>query len=166
MKKSASLINKFQGMGHGQYTEITESEFLGSVLKSPRVVVHFYHQEFARCKAVDAKMIQIAPVIMGCRLLKIDATKCPFFISKLEIKILPTIVYFINGKTVHRITGFSEFGGNEDFKVSELLKSLQKHKMLRDSDENSWRPLMMTSTTTVKHPGREAISDDDLSDAY
>jgi len=154
------MTNKLQSLGHGTYTEITEREFLDSVIKSPRAVVHFYHEEFSRCKIVDARLSAIALKIMGCRFVKIDATKCPFFVAKLNIKVLPSIIYFINGKTVHRITGFAEFGGSDGFEIPELVKSLEREKMLTGSDESKWRPLITAAGSTATHSRRrEAISD-------
>ena len=74
LQKSASQQGKYASMGHGTYTEITESEFLDAVTKSPRTIVHFYHDEFVRCKAVDKNLSLIAPLIMGCRFVKINST--------------------------------------------------------------------------------------------
>ncbi len=141
LQKSVSQQGKFAGMGHGTYTEISEPEFLNSVTKSPRVVVHFYHDEFARCKAVDKNLAIVAPLIMGCRFLKINSTKCPFFVSKLGIKVLPTLIYFIMGKTVHRVVGFTELGGVDDFSIPSFIENLRMHKMLKDSDESKWKHL-------------------------
>lgn len=36
--------------GHGEYREITEGDFLGEVTGSEKVICHFYHREFYRCK--------------------------------------------------------------------------------------------------------------------
>jgi hypothetical protein len=36
--------------GHGQYREIAQDEFLPEVTGSSRVVAHFYHNDFQRCK--------------------------------------------------------------------------------------------------------------------
>ncbi len=139
LQKNASQQGKFAAMGHGTYTEITEPEFLDTVTKSPRVIVHFYHDEFARCKAVDKNLLLIAPLVMGCRFVTINSNKCPFFVSKLNIKVLPTIVYFIGGKTVHRLVGFGELGGIDDFTLTSFIENLRTHEMLKDSDESKWK---------------------------
>ncbi len=141
LQKTATQQNKFTAMGHGTYTEITEPEFLEAVTKSPRAIVHFYHDEFARCKAVDKNLALIAPLVLGCRFVKINANKCPFFVTKLQIKVLPTIVYFVEGKTVHRLVGFSELGGIDDFSLKSFIDNLRTHKMLKGSDESKWKSL-------------------------
>ncbi len=140
LQHSAKLISKYQGLGHGAYTEIVESEFLDAVIKSPRAVVHFYHREFQRCRLVDGRLGEAAPLVMGCRFLKINAEKCPFFVDKLNIKVLPTIVYFVGGKTVFRVTG--EFGAGNDFSLAALLRNLKSHKMLVGSEEEKFGSFM------------------------
>ncbi|RHY26451.1 hypothetical protein DYB32_007607, partial [Aphanomyces invadans] len=39
--------------GHGDYREIVQDEFLKEVTSSARVLVHFYHRDFERCKIID-----------------------------------------------------------------------------------------------------------------
>ena len=160
LKRLSELEGKLRGLGHAEYTEIDESEFLNAVVKSPRAVVHFYHRDFARCKAVDKNLAIVAPAVIGTRFLKINAEKCPFFIEKLSIKVLPTILYFIDGKTVHRVTGFSEFGGNEDFYISEFVKSLNKHGMLKDSRKSAYERWLQTTSKT-REKRLEAVSDEE-----
>jgi hypothetical protein len=139
---SAKMMAKYQSLGHGVYTELVETEFLDAVIKSPRAVVHFYHNEYVRCRVVDARLSEAAALVMGCRFLKVNAEKCPFFVTKLQVKVLPTIIYFVGGKTVHRVTGFTEYGGSNDFSVSALLRSLKSHKMLMGSEEEKYTPFL------------------------
>ncbi|WZY70326.1 hypothetical protein YC2023_002566 [Brassica napus] len=40
----------FKRQGHGEYREVSEGDFLGEVTRSEKVVSHFYHKEFYRCK--------------------------------------------------------------------------------------------------------------------
>jgi hypothetical protein len=145
LKRMSEVENKLRGLGHGEYTEIVENEFLDAVIKSPRAVVHFYHRDFERCKAVDKNMSVVAPSVVGVRFLKINAEKCPFFVEKLKIKVLPTLVYFTDGKSVHTVTGFGEFGGKDDFYISEFVKSLNRHDMLRDSRPSAYERWLQTS---------------------
>lgn len=162
LKKATATEGKLRGLGHGTYTEIMESEFLDSVLKSPRAVVHFYHRDFSRCKAVDKNVSQVAPCVLGVRFLKIDAEKCPFFVEKLKIRVLPSILYFIDGKTVHTVTGFAEFGGNEDFAIPEFVDSMKRHSMLVGSNETQYSHLIIRNNQDKKvAKRREDVSDSD-----
>jgi len=45
------------------------------------------------------------------KFVKIDAEKCPFFVAKLQVQVLPTIICFIDGVAVDRVVGFEDLGG-------------------------------------------------------
>jgi len=66
--------------GHGQYREITETEFLPQVTSSKFVIVHYYHQDFERCKIIDMHLREIAKVHTEAKFLFLNAEKAPFFI--------------------------------------------------------------------------------------
>ena len=93
--------------GHGQYRTITQDEFLSECTGSIYVAVHFFHEEFERCKIMDYHLKIIAPIHTSCKFVRIDAVKAPFFVSKLIIKTLPTLIVFREGKVVDRLTGFA-----------------------------------------------------------
>ena len=58
LKARFSKEKEFHAQGHGEYREIVEEEFLKEVCGSEHVVVHFYHQEFIRCKVMDKRWRQ------------------------------------------------------------------------------------------------------------
>lgn len=116
--------------GHGTYQEITEQEFLPTVTKTDYVVVAFYHKDFERCKIVDMHLQKICKMHTECRFVKIDAEKCPFFVQKLYIQMLPTIVLFENGVKIGQIVGFEELGGQDDFPTMNLIRLLVKGGVL------------------------------------
>lgn len=93
--------------GHGQYRTIGQDEFLPECSGgSEWVAIHFFHKEFERCKILDHHINIIAPRHMTCKFLRVDAEKAPFFVGKLQIKTLPTLLVFQDGKSVARLTGF------------------------------------------------------------
>ena len=83
MKQEYSENQENLVKGHGQYTEIVESEFLPSVTKSKFSICHFYHKDFERCKIVDMHLRKIAQFHTEAKFLYLDAEKAPFFIQKL-----------------------------------------------------------------------------------
>ena len=96
-----------KSLGHGELRLITQDEFLPECTgKSEYVAVHFFHKEFERCKIMDHHLKIIAQKHLSCKFLKMDAEKAPFFIHKLQVKTLPTLIVFREGKTVDRLTGF------------------------------------------------------------
>ena len=94
--------------GHGQYRYISQDEFLTEVTGSEWVALHFFHKEFERCKIMHHHLELIAPLHIECKFLNIDAEKTPFFVQKLQVQTLPTLVIFKDGVVQSRLTGFQE----------------------------------------------------------
>jgi thioredoxin-like negative regulator of GroEL len=76
------------------------------VTTSKYVAIHFFHKEFERCKILHHHLDLIAPLHVECKFGQIDAEKCPFFIQKLQIQMLPCLVVFKDGVVVDRLVGF------------------------------------------------------------
>jgi len=117
-KHEKRMVN--EAKGHGELREITEDEFLPECCKSDRVVVHFFHADFERCKIMDKHLRLLALKYNSCKFVKIDAEKSPFFVSKLQIRTLPTVLIFHDGVNKDRITGFEELGGEDEFPTRTL----------------------------------------------
>jgi thiol-disulfide isomerase/thioredoxin len=100
--------------GHGQYRTISQDEFLTECTSSDYVAIHFFHNDFERCKIMDHHLKQIAlnPHHSTCKFLRINAEKSPFFVTKLKIQTLPTLIVFKDGKAVDRLTGFEGLATN------------------------------------------------------
>ncbi|KAK8447986.1 hypothetical protein SEVIR_8G192400v4 [Setaria viridis] len=76
LKKEAEKREVLKRQGHGEYREITEGDFLGEVTGSEKVICHFYHREFYRCKIMDKHLKALAPVYVGTKFVKLDAEVC------------------------------------------------------------------------------------------
>lgn len=98
--------------GHGQYRTISQDEFLTECTGSEFVAAHFFHDDFERCKIMDHHLKMIAPLHTSCKFLRINAEKAPFFVAKLQVKTLPTLIVFKDGKIVDRLTGFEGLANN------------------------------------------------------
>ena len=122
--------------GHGKYTEITEEEFLPNVTGSKFVLCHFYHQDFERCKIVDMHLRKIAATHAEAKFVFLNAEKAPFFIKKLQIQVLPTILCFIDGIAVDRVVGFEDMGNKDDFPTLALTRRLIKTGVLKALNKN------------------------------
>jgi len=112
--------------GHGRYTEIVEDEFLPAVTKTKFVVVHFYHNDFETCKVMDHHLDIICRKHTETKFVKINAEKCPFFVAKLQVQVLPTVICFMDGVAFDRIVGFEDLGGDENFPTLVLTRKLVK----------------------------------------
>jgi hypothetical protein len=92
--------------GHGQYRDIVQDEFLAEMCNSDKVICHFYHRDFERCKVMHHHLEKLAGKHFETKFVKIDAEKTPFFIEKLHIRMMPTLVYFVNGVAIGKQIGF------------------------------------------------------------
>ena len=57
---------------------------------------------------------KLAPLHLSTRFLRISVTTAPFLVTKLQIKVLPCVIAFIDGISVDRIIGFEGLGYTED----------------------------------------------------
>jgi len=120
LQKRYALEKQFHAQGHGEYREISEEDFLKEVCGSQWVVVHFHHREFFRCKIVDKHLRILAQKHLSCKWLTLDAEKAPFFISKLQIRMLPTVIVFKDGVVSDQFSGFDEMGGKDEFRTEVM----------------------------------------------
>jgi hypothetical protein len=91
IKKSHQEKFENLGKGHGQYREITQDEFLAEVTSSARVICHFYHNDFPRCKIMDHHLQRIVGRHIETKFIKLNAEKAPFFVEK--VKYIDSLIY-------------------------------------------------------------------------
>lgn len=135
LKQKANKTNEFLGLGHGSYTEIVQDDFLKEVTKSKYVVCHFYHPEYERCKLIDRHLEPLARKHLATKWIKIDANKAPFFVGKLQIKMLPTLIFFKDGIARDRMVGLDDLGASDDFTTAQLEKRIEKAGVIITGDK-------------------------------
>lgn len=130
--------------GHGEVRTITQDEFLPECTSSQYVAIHFFHRDFERCKIMDHHLKVLAPTHLSCKFIRIDAEKAPFFVVKLKVQTLPTLILFKDGKTIDRSVGFEDLvdatsKNPDDFPTSRLGYWLEKRGAIEyhgpDSDD-------------------------------
>ncbi|KAF7868789.1 uncharacterized protein EAF02_009525 [Botrytis sinoallii] len=110
--------------GFGSYTEIKEEKALMDLTASVKyAVVHFSKDDFARCGVMDTHLSTLAPKHLDTRFLKIDVENAPFLVTKLNVKILPCVLVFIDGRSVDRIVGFEGLGYTPDTFTTKDLEA-------------------------------------------
>lgn len=134
---------------YGDYREIEEGEFLDVLLKNKKVVCHFYHQEFEKCKVMDKHLKVIAYDHPETLFVKINAENSPFFSVKLNIKVLPTVLFSNDGKVFERIVGFEGLEGVEDFKTMTLIRKLVLNKMIKPKNSNESGKMKISKKTKL-----------------
>ena len=129
MKQAQQKDAENKAKGHGDYRTISQDEFLSECTGSDYVAVHFFHKDFERCKIMDHHLKIVASIHLSCKFVRIDAEKTPFFVAKLNIKTLPTLIMFKDGKTMDRLTGFEGLSNSknpDEFSTSSLGRWLEK----------------------------------------
>ena len=140
--------------GHGQYGEITEDQFLPCVTKTNFVVVHFFHKDFERCKIMDHHLSIISKQHTETRFVSIDSEKCPFFVAKLQIQMLPTIICFMDGVAFDRVVGFEELGGKDEFPTLLLTRRLVQTGCIKGLNKKE------KGTMRIKKSGHQSSEED------
>lgn len=154
LKKEAEKRQALKRQGHGEYREISEGDFLGEVTGSEKVICHFYHREFYRCKIMDKHLKSLAPIHVDTKFLKLDAENAPFFVTKLGIKTLPCVILFRNGIASDRLVGFQDLGGKDDFSTKTLegllvKKGIIKENKKEEEDDDSYADRNRTVRSSI-----------------
>eukprot|EP00611_Tribonema_gayanum_P006389 TRINITY_DN15688_c0_g1_i1.p1 TRINITY_DN15688_c0_g1~~TRINITY_DN15688_c0_g1_i1.p1 ORF type:complete len:358 (-),score=110.64 TRINITY_DN15688_c0_g1_i1:10-960(-) len=155
--------------GHGRYREVTQDEFLPEVTGSARVVAHFYHNDFQRCKIMDMHLERLAPAHLEAKFIKINAEKAPFFVQKLQVRVLPCVVIFRDGISVAQVQGFEglneeqEKGTEDEWPTGNLAKRLALAKAIDYTASDALDQMRKAQVSGVIRAGfRDAeLSDED-----
>lgn len=112
-----------------------DQTLLDLTTNSSRCVVHFSHPDFARCSIMDEHLRILASRHYEVRFARVDVRNCPFIVEKLNFRVLPCVIGFIDGLTKERIVGFEGLGGGkrdgvDGFQTSELEKRLLRNGVL------------------------------------
>lgn len=127
-KRRRALMAKVQkkkeelAKGHSDYREISQDAFLNEVTGSDKVMVLFFHKDFEKCQIMDKHLKILCREHSEIKMLKINAEKAPFFVQKLSVQILPTIVFFREGKTnpMTRLVGFGDLDKAEKCSTRDI----------------------------------------------
>eukprot|EP01065_Artemidia_motanka_P002205 TRINITY_DN1103_c1_g1_i1.p2 TRINITY_DN1103_c1_g1~~TRINITY_DN1103_c1_g1_i1.p2 ORF type:complete len:270 (+),score=112.44 TRINITY_DN1103_c1_g1_i1:85-810(+) len=125
----------FKARGHGMYRDVSEKDFLPEVTSTGCVAVHFFHEDFARCKVMDEKLGLVTPRQVQVKFLRINAQEAPFFVEKLSVQVLPCVVFFKDGVAVDRILGFEGLTYSDTFTTSALERYVCRVFKLEPSAE-------------------------------
>ncbi|KAK9537876.1 hypothetical protein VZT92_005451 [Zoarces viviparus] len=121
LKKAQKQKQEWLSQGHGEYREISsEKDFFGEVKDSKNVVVHFYKNSSFRCNILDKHLAILAKKHIETKFIKMNVDKAPFLTERLRIKIIPTLVLLLDGKTKDYVVGFTDLGNTDEFPTEML----------------------------------------------
>ncbi|KAJ5888910.1 hypothetical protein N7495_008951 [Penicillium taxi] len=107
-----------------------DQSVLDFTTQTSRCIVHFAHQDFARCAVMDSKLEEFAGRHYEVRFARVDVRNTPFLVEKLGIRVLPCVIGFKDGVGVEKVVGFEGLGSDGAGGFS--LKVLEKRLLLKD----------------------------------
>ncbi|KAI8076368.1 thioredoxin-like protein [Halteromyces radiatus] len=123
---------------HGIYTEIEkEKEFMDTTVKEKYMVGHFYHKDFRRCKIMDSHLEQLAEKFPDTRFVKISVENAPFLVEKLQVRVLPCVMGWVDGFIKTKLVGFDELGNTDDFSTNMLQVQLVNAGVIRKKEQTT-----------------------------
>ncbi|KAG0285638.1 hypothetical protein BGZ96_010136 [Linnemannia gamsii] len=146
----------------GVYKDITdEKEVMDVTTKTKQCVVHFYHSDFRRCMIVDKHLETLAKKHFKTKFVKIKVEDAPFLVEKLQVKILPCVIAFVDGIAVDRLIGFEELGNTDNFSTAMLELRYKTAGVIEDDKKVDPSKLKKKSIF-----GRDYGSDEGTDDDY
>ncbi len=91
----------------GAVVELTENNFDSFVLQSDvPVLVDFWSTSCAPCRALAPILENMMPENEGdAKIAKVNVTDFPMLAAKYHVEMLPTLLFFSDGKVVERMVG-------------------------------------------------------------
>lgn len=104
-----------------------ERSVMEIVTNNEMVLVHFYQPNFEKCSIMNQRLAHIAEKHLGVKVVKILATNAPFLATRLNIRVLPFVVIYKNGKELDRLVGFEKLGNDVN---TFTIEALEQHLFL------------------------------------
>lgn len=132
LSQSLKTAKQQHSAGFGTQTHLRDEKALMEITTSSKhCVVHFYKEDFNRCRIMDGHLSALAASHLTARFLKIDVQDAPFLVTKLGVKVLPCVIAFIGGVSADRIVGFEGLGySGDEFQTGDLEKRLVRAGVL------------------------------------
>ncbi|TPX62721.1 hypothetical protein SpCBS45565_g06955 [Spizellomyces sp. 'palustris'] len=159
LKREMTKVQEMQNSSHGTYETVsTEKAVLNITTTTKHCVVHFAHKDFRRCQMMDTHLGELARKHFKTRFIRVYVENAPFLVERLQVKVLPCVIPFIDGVSVDRLIGFEEVGDNDNVPTSAIEAWLKKTKVIPESETD-----LTTRKTIFGFPdkSREDESDDD-----
>lgn len=166
LRKEVAKTQRMSDDLHGRYVEIKEEKKLINITaKAKTAVVHFFHPDFERCKTMDRRLEQLSSKYFSTRFLRVDVANVPWLVDKLQIKVLPCVVAFLDGVSKERIVGFEGIAGesNKDINMAALENRLKKSGIIQEDSHPHLgaAPLSLNAAPKGSNLAKKIIRQDD-----
>ncbi|KAJ2770196.1 hypothetical protein IWQ56_002260 [Coemansia nantahalensis] len=132
LKREVGHVRELRQCGHGGYAELrNEEDVVKLISTAKRAVVHFMHPQFARCKVLDAHLHLLARYHFETRFVSAKAESCSFLVQKFQVRVLPCVLFVVDGQVVDRLVGFDELGNSDKFSTEALEKRLAQSGVIQ-----------------------------------
>lgn len=153
-------------LGHGTYDTITdnpERSVLDITTSTNLCIVHFFRDDFRRCRIMDGHLASLAERHLETRFVRVNVDAVPFLVERLKVRVLPCVIGFVGGKSVERVIGFEGVGkGGDGFGTRELEVRLVGCGVLeRVKMERGERKGGGGGDARVRRKEREDVDDDE-----
>lgn len=114
----------------------------------PIVVVHFFQPGFRTCQIMDSALEKIAQFHYNTtKVVRIEVKNAPFLTARLNVRVLPCVLVYVNGKETKRLVGLQELGNDPnklEYSVLErvLYASGAVKRLTTDQATKSSREIM------------------------
>ncbi|KAI8895297.1 thioredoxin-like protein [Globomyces pollinis-pini] len=131
LKRELAYQKKVNETRYGIYETITsEKQVMLATTNTAKCVIHFGHKDFRRCHIMDKHLAIIARKHPDTKFIRVDVENVPFLVEKMDLKVLPCIISFIDGIGVDRLLGFEGVSEKDEFNTWELEKRLALNKVI------------------------------------
>ncbi|GAA6038995.1 hypothetical protein JCM8097_000146 [Rhodosporidiobolus ruineniae] len=121
LKAQVDAAQRTREGGYGRLTEYkVEKDLIAATAKAQRSVIHFFHRDFRRCKIMDNHLEKLASKHTNTLFVKADVANVPFLVTKLDVKVLPCVVGFVDSVSKMKLVGFEELEGGDNFTTASL----------------------------------------------
>merc|ERR1712231_5474 len=106
------------------YPELAEDEFLKVTTNNKKCIIHFFMPDFTRCNIMHTHLNKMSMKYPEVKFAKINAARAKFFVTKLNIQVLPAVMCFVDGVLKKKIIGFEMMGNVDTFETRKIEKIL------------------------------------------
>ncbi|CCF56909.1 hypothetical protein KAFR_0B06130 [Kazachstania africana CBS 2517] len=112
---------------HGKLNEVEDEKELIKIInqnKDGNLIIHFQLEKFPKCQFMNKQLGRLASKYVNTKFIKVEVENCPFFVTKLRIKVLPFVIGYRNGVEKIKLVGFSKLGNDPNVFAFESLENL------------------------------------------
>ncbi|KAG7661752.1 uncharacterized protein J8A68_004700 [[Candida] subhashii] len=90
----------------------SEKNLMNLIIKQKYSIISFYQPNFSKCQLMNSKLKLLCENHLNLKVFAIKAENAPFLVEKLNIRILPCVIIYKDGKELDRLIGFEKLGND------------------------------------------------------